>query len=81
MQELCLGNHLYGHMVMTSSPVPCRGITVTTAVAESILLKGLTQYEAAIADKIKVRRNDNEFATLISIVFNVDIDIPKIQLF
>jgi len=52
MQEVCLGNHLYGHMVTTGSPVPCHGITITTAVAESILLKGLTQYEAAIADKI-----------------------------
>lgn len=66
---------------MTGSPVPCREITITTAVAESIHLKGLTQYEAANADKVKVRRNDNEFATLISIVFNVDIDIPKIQFF
>lgn len=67
--------------VMTGSPVPCREITITTAVAESIHLKGLTQYEAANADKVKVRRNDNEFATMISIVFNVDIDIPKIQFF
>ena len=67
----------YGHTAMAGSPVPYQGQVITAAEAESILLKDLVQYEAAVANNVNVKLNDNQFAALVSFTFNVGINAFK----
>ena len=67
----------YGHTAMAGSPVPYQGQVITAAEAESILLKDLVQYEAAVANNVNVKLNDNQFAALVSFTFNVGIKAFK----
>ena len=67
----------YGHTAMAGSPVPYQGQVITAAEAENILLKDLMQYEAAVANNVKVKLNDNQFAALVSFTFNVGINAFK----
>lgn len=64
----------YGHTATAGSPVPRRGQVITESEAERILLKDLTQYEAAVESLVKVKLNDNQFAALVSFTFNVGIE-------
>ena len=61
----------YGHTAMAGEPKPRAGMVITPAEAESILLKDLTQYEAAVESLVKVELNDNQFAALVSFVYNI----------
>ena len=61
----------YGHTATAGEPKPCAGMVITAAEAESILLKDLTQYEAAVESLVKVELNDNQFAALVSFVYNI----------
>ena len=61
----------YGHTAMAGSPVPYQGQVITAAEAESILLKDLVQYEAAVENNVKVKLTDNQFAALVSFVYNI----------
>ena len=61
----------YGHTAMAGSPQPYQGQVITAAEAENILLKDLVQYEAAIESNVKVKLNDNQFAALVSFVYNI----------
>ena len=67
----------YGHTAMAGSPQPYQGQVITAVEAESILLKDLTQYEAAVENNVKVKLNDNQFAALVSFAFNVGIHAFK----
>ena len=67
----------YGHTAMAGEPKPRAGMVITAAEAESILLKDLTQYEAAVESLVKVELNDNQFAALVSFAFNVGIGAFK----
>ena len=67
----------YGHTAMAGSPQPYQGQVITAAEAESILLKDLTQYEAAVENNVNVKLNDNQFAALVSFAFNVGIHAFK----
>ena len=61
----------YGHTAVAGEPKPRAGMVITAAEAESILLKDLTQYEAAIENNVKVKLTDNQFAALVSFVYNI----------
>ena len=61
----------YGHTAMAGEPKPRAGMVITAAEAERILLKDLTQYEAAVENNVKVELNDNQFAALVSFVYNI----------
>ncbi|CAM1656292.1 Glycoside hydrolase [Bartonella choladocola] len=67
----------YGHTAAAGTPVPHVGMVITEAEAESILLKDLAQYEAAVENNVNVKLNDNEFAALVSFSFNVGINAFK----
>ena len=67
----------YGHTATAGEPKPRAGMVITAAEAESILLKDLTQYEAAVESLVKVELNDNQFAALVSFAFNVGIGAFK----
>ena len=61
----------YGHTATAGEPKPRAGMVITPAEAERILLKDLTQYEAAVESLVKVELNDNQFAALVSFVYNI----------
>ena len=61
----------YGHTAAAGTPAPHQGMVITASEAESILLKDLTQYEAAVESNVKVKLNDNQFAALVSFVYNI----------
>ena len=61
----------YGHTATAGDPKPKAGMVITAAEAERILLKDLTQYEAAVESLVKVELNDNQFAALVSFAYNV----------
>ena len=61
----------YGHTAAAGEPKPKAGMVITAPDAERILLKDLTQYEAAVESLVKVKLNDNQFAALVSFVYNI----------
>ena len=61
----------YGHTAMAGEPKPRAGMVITPAEAENILLKDLVQYETAIENNVKVKLTDNQFAALVSFVYNI----------
>ncbi len=61
----------YGHTAAAGAPKPHAGMVISTADAEKILLKDLVQYEAAVESLVKVELNDNQFAALVSFVYNI----------
>lgn len=67
----------YGHTATAGEPKPRAGMVITAVEAESILLKDLAQYEAAIENNVNVKLNDNQFAALVSFAFNVGIHAFK----
>jgi len=67
----------YGHTAAAGTPAPHQGMVITASEAEDILLKDLTQYEAAVENNVKVKLNDNQFAALVSFAFNVGINAFK----
>ncbi len=67
----------YGHTAAAGTPAPQQGMVITASEAESILLKDLVQYEAAVENNVNVKLNDNQFAALVSFAFNVGINAFK----
>ena len=61
----------YGHTAKAGGLEPVKGMVITKEDAESLLLKDLTQFEAAVENNVKVKLNDNQFAALVSFAFNV----------
>ncbi len=57
----------YGH----TGPDVRRGLTITTARAEALLLADLARFEAAVDGAVTVPLTDNQFGALVSFAFNV----------
>lgn len=63
----------YGHTAAAGPPYPKQGMVLSEQEAEVLLLQDLQQYEQAIEMLVDVELNDNQFAALVSFVFNVGI--------
>lgn len=61
----------YGHTDAAGPPRVHRGMRITERQAEDILRTDLHKVEASVERMVKVPLNDNQFATLVSFVFNV----------
>jgi lysozyme len=61
----------YGHTDAAGPPKVYAGMKVTEQEAENILRSDLSKVEASVESLVKVPLNDNQFATLVSFVFNV----------
>lgn len=57
----------YGH----TGPDVTEGLTITEAEAETLLRTDILEAEQAVSDLVKVDLTDNQFAALVSFVFNV----------
>ncbi len=61
----------YGHTAAAGAPTPGPGLVITEAEAERILRQDLQVFEAEVARLVEVPTNDNEFAALVSLCFNI----------
>jgi len=61
----------YGHTDAAGPPKVYAGQKITEKEAEAILRNDLSGCEAAVERLVKVELNDNQFAALVSFVFNV----------
>ncbi|GAB5471887.1 MAG: hypothetical protein Kilf2KO_49170 [Rhodospirillales bacterium] len=61
----------YGHTTAAGAPKVTPGMTVTEAEAEAVLRRDLATFEARVARLVSVALNDNEFAALVSLCFNI----------
>ncbi len=61
----------YGHTDAAGPPIVTAGMVITEKRAEEILRADLGKVEASVEKLVKVPLNDNQFATLVSFVFNV----------
>ncbi len=61
----------YGHTSQAGPPTVTPGLSITQADAEAILRQDLQVFEEAVMTAIKVALNDNEFAALTSLCFNI----------
>jgi len=61
----------YGHTSAAGDPKPVKGMVISQAEAEDILLKDLSHVEAVVARAVQVPLNDNQFAMLVSFCYNV----------
>ena len=61
----------YGHTDAAGPPKVTPGMTITERQAQDILRSDLTGCEIAVARSVMVTLNDNQFAALVSFVFNV----------
>jgi lysozyme len=61
----------YGHTEAAGPPKVYAGQKITPREAENILKSDLSKVEEAVERLVKVELNDNQFATLVSFVFNV----------
>lgn len=63
----------YGHTDAAGPPKVTEGMTITDKQAEDILRSDLYGCESDVAQLVKVPLNDNQFAALVSFVFNVGV--------
>ena len=61
----------YGHTDAAGPPVVTAGMTITKAQADDILRSDLGKVEGHVENMVMVDLNDNQFAALVSFVFNV----------
>ena len=61
----------YGHTTAAGPPTVSYGLRITEAQAAEILRKDIDSVEAAVERLVKVPLNDNQFAALVSFVYNV----------
>lgn len=61
----------YGHTDAAGPPVVKKGMKITDKQAEDILKSDLWKVEESVSRMVKVTLNENQFATLVSFVFNV----------
>jgi len=61
----------YGHTDAAGPPVVKKGMRITDKQAEDILKADLWKVEESVSRMVKVPLNENQFATLVSFVFNV----------
>lgn len=63
----------YGHTDEAGPPKVTPGLRITDAEADEILKRDLGQYEAAVAQAVRVELSDNQFAALVSFTYNVGV--------
>lgn len=61
----------FGHTAAAGPPVVTAGMVVTEHEAENILRSDLSKVESEVEQLVTVPLNDNQFAVLVSFVFNV----------
>jgi lysozyme len=61
----------YGHTSMAGAPLVKRGMRITQAAAEDILIRDLLKYEAAVDAALKRPPTQNEFDSMASLCFNI----------
>jgi len=61
----------YGHTAKAGLPLVQAGMEITAAEAETLLLKDLRLYEAAVEKAVRAPLSDNQFAALVSFIYNV----------
>lgn len=61
----------YGHTSAAGAPKVIPGMRITEAEATEILRRDIDSVEAAVVNSVKVHLNDNQFATLVSFVYNI----------
>lgn len=61
----------YGHTAAAGPPAVSPGMTITEAEAETIFRRDLETFERAVERNVKVPLTDNQFAALVSFVYNV----------
>lgn len=61
----------YGHTSAAGVPVVTRGMRISSARAEEILINDLSNFEGVITRLVKVPLTQNQFDALVSFVFNL----------
>lgn len=61
----------YGHTSAAGDPKVVKGMTVTRAEAVEILKRDLAKYEGAVKRAIKKTMNENEYAAMVSLCYNI----------
>nr|DAP56830.1 MAG TPA: Lysozyme [Caudoviricetes sp.]DAU40445.1 MAG TPA: Lysozyme [Caudoviricetes sp.] len=61
----------YGHTSRAGAPEVTKGMTITEAQANQILLKDLAKFEARVSSLVKVPLNDFQYATLVAFDLNI----------
>jgi lysozyme len=61
----------YGHTDAAGPPTVTKGMKITALQAEGILMTDLVKYEAAVLRAIKRAPNENQFAAMVSLCFNI----------
>lgn len=61
----------YGHTWAAGNPRPAQGMKITQARAEEILIVDLIQYERAVINALTTEPNENQFAAMVSLCFNI----------
>lgn len=64
----------YGHTASAGEPEPAEGMTITEIEAEALLRRDIEQYEEAVSAAVNVELTDNQFASLVSLTYNIGID-------
>lgn len=63
----------YGHTAAAGAPFPEKGMSISKEEAEILLRKDLEIYEKAVTNLVQVPVNDNQFAALVSLCFNIGV--------
>lgn len=61
----------FGHTTAAGPPTVHMGLVITKDEAEEILRRDLGKYEKAVEQAVKVELNDNQFAALVSLCYNI----------
>lgn len=61
----------YGHTSAAGPPAVSKGMRITEAEAESVLVRDLGRYEAAVSKAITRQATANQFSAMVSLCFNI----------
>lgn len=61
----------YGHTSAAGAPKVTKGMKITAAYAEDILVIDLAKFEAEVLRKLTRLPNENQFAAMVSLCFNI----------
>ncbi|EJF76795.1 Phage-related lysozyme (muraminidase) [Candidatus Bartonella washoeensis] len=64
----------YGHTAQAGEPVVRKGMQITTAEAETLLQKDLTQFEHTVEQMVDRSLTNEQFAALVSFCYNVGVE-------
>lgn len=61
----------YGHTSAAGNPKVTRGMSITKAYGDQLLLRDLQQYAKVVDENVKVKLTENQFGALVSFCYNV----------